>query len=177
MQMSSYRTDPQRGFAMLDVVACIALLAIGIGVALGAVAAVAKGNATAIRRDLALMTARNILARARAVAALAPDADPQHLSDRTTWALRASSTFATSAALPQAGAPNATLPLNVQTTFANGRGTDYSGTLTITVSYPLGADQNARTQTISLSERIAPSGFTAGTVIVQPAAEPRRLAN
>jgi prepilin-type N-terminal cleavage/methylation domain-containing protein len=67
--MRSYQTDPEAGFSLIEVLACVALLAIGISVAIGAVAAVARGNATATRRDVALMTARNIIARARAVAA------------------------------------------------------------------------------------------------------------
>lgn len=175
--MRCSRTKAQAGFALLEVVACVALLAIGIAVAIGAVAAVAKGNATEARRDVALMTARNVLARARAATAYYPDARFTRLSDRSTWALRAASTFTTSAALPQPGSRQATVPLSVRTTFSNGIGTDYSGVFTVNVRYPSSGDPNAPLQNVSLSERVAPSGFSQRTQISQPADEPRRLAN
>lgn len=175
--MRCSRTNAQAGFALLEVVACVALLAIGIAVAIGAVAAIAKGNATEARRDVALMTARNVLARARAVTAYYPDASFARLTDRTTWALRPASTFTTNAALPQPGSLQASVPLTVRTSFNNGTGTDYSGVFTVNVSYPTNGDANATLQNVSLSERIAPSGFSQGTQIVQPADEPRRLVN
>ena len=177
IRVHSYQTDPEAGFSLIEVLACVALLAIGISVAIGAVAAVARGNATATRRDVALMTARNVIARARAVAAFYPDASTTYLSDRTTWALRASSSYSTTAAIPQPGAPQATLPLDISTTFSNGTGTDYSGTFRVNVSYPISADSNAAKQSVTLSERLAPSGFSQATTIVLPADEPRRLAN
>ncbi len=177
MQTHSCRTDAQAGFSIIEVVACVALLAIGISLAIGAVAAIARGNATATRRDAALMTARNIIARARVAAAFYPDALPVHLSDRTTWALRAASAFQTAAAIPQPGSLSATIPLAVNTTFVNDAAPDYSGTFTVTVSYPISADANAPAQSVSLSERFPPSNFTQSTVIAQPADEPRRLSN
>ncbi|GEM_PF-1517835 len=177
IRVHSYQTDPEAGFSLIEVLACVALLAIGISVAIGAVAAVARGNATATRRGVALMTARNVFTRARAVAAYYPDASTTHLNDRTTWALRAACTYSTTASIPQPGAPQATVLLDVSTTFLNGTGTDYSGTFSVNVSYPINAEANAPKQSVTLSERFAPSGFSKATTIVLPADEPRRLAN
>jgi prepilin-type N-terminal cleavage/methylation domain-containing protein len=180
------RTD-ERGFTLLELLICVALLAAAGAAALGACAAVARYASPGVARDAALMVAENALARARAAVAYAssPAQDgPALLGDRT-WALAAgTASYVAGARLRApaqcggAGAGAVVLRLPVTTAYDAA-----SERFSVTVTYPRDpcranatgtiADDNAAT--VSIAETLPPSVYPPGQVVHRDIAPPARM--
>ena len=182
--MDSTRTD-ERGFTLLEVLVCVALLAIVSAATFGAFAAVARNATPGIARDLALMTGENALARARAAVAYAssPSQDASALLGARTWALRAGETSYVAGAQLRASATcgDATprlLRLPVAATYdaANER-------FTVVVTYPRdpcrvasdGTIAAGNAATVTLAETLPPSVYPPGQSIHRDVAPPARM--
>ncbi|HEY0381687.1 MAG TPA: prepilin-type N-terminal cleavage/methylation domain-containing protein [Candidatus Elarobacter sp.] len=182
--MDSTRTA-ERGFTLLEVLVCIAILALVSAATFGAFAAVARNATPGTARDLALMAGENALARARAAAAYAssPSQDASTLLAARTWALRPGVTAYVAGARLRAGASCGqtaprTLRLPVATTYdaANER-------FSVVVTYPrdpcrvasdgtVPADDAA---TVTLAETLPPSVYPPGETIHRDVAPPARM--
>src|SRR5581483_5042113 len=105
------------GFALLELLACVALLAIASAATIGVLAALARNAAAPAARDAALMVGENALARARAAIAYAssPVQDGQALLADRSWGLHpGESDFVAGAQLQAAAMCAAAGPLTVR---------------------------------------------------------------
>lgn len=68
-------TEGEDGFALIELLVCLAILALVGAATIGAVAAVARNAVPNVTRDAALMVAENTLVRARAAAAYVPQSN------------------------------------------------------------------------------------------------------
>lgn len=182
--MDSTRTA-ERGFTLLEVLVCVAVLALVSAATFGAFAAVARNATPGTVRDVALMAGENALARARAAAAYAssPSQDASALLAARAWALRPGETGYVAGAQLRAGATCGqtsprTLRLPVTATYdaANER-------FTVVVTYPrdpcrvasdgtIPADDAA---TVTLAETLPPSVYPPGQTIHRDVAPPARM--
>ncbi|HEV3087196.1 MAG TPA: prepilin-type N-terminal cleavage/methylation domain-containing protein [Candidatus Elarobacter sp.] len=182
--MDSTRTA-EGGFTLLELLVCIAILAIVTASTLGAFAAVARNATTGGARELALMAGENALARARAAIAYAssPSQDGAALLGDRSWGLTPGETGYVAGAQLRAGAPCGaqsppTLKLPVAATYdaANER-------FTVVVTYPrdvcrVGADGTVaagNAETVTLSETLPPSAYPPGQVLRRDIAVPARM--
>ena len=182
--MDSTRTA-ERGFTLLEVLVCVAVLAIASAATAGAFAAVARNAMPGTARDLALMAGENALARARAAVAYAssPAQDASALLAARTWALRAGETDYVAAAQLRAGpvcgdAAPRTLRLPVAATYDPA-----IERFTVVVTYPrdpcrvasdgtVAADDAA---SVTLAETLPPSVYPPGETIHRDIAPPGRM--
>jgi len=175
----------ERGFTLLELLVCVAILAVVSAATLGAFAAVARNATPGSARDVALMTGENALVRARAAVAYAssPAQDASALLAARSWALRPGETGYVAGAQLRAGAPCGdsaarALRLPVVTTYdaANER-------FTVVVTYPrdpcrvasdgsIPADDAA---TVTLAETLPPSVYPPGQTIHRDVAPPARM--
>jgi type II secretory pathway pseudopilin PulG len=182
--MHSTRTA-EPGFALLEVLACVGLLAIAAAATLGALATLARNAGPAVARDAALMVAENTVARARAAIAYAssPTQDgPALLTDRS-WGLHpGESDFVAGAQLQAAAlcgtASALTVKLPVTVTYDAP-----AERLTVVVTYPrdpcgvagdgtiLGYD----TATVTLAQTLGPSVYPPGQVVHRDVQPPARM--
>jgi prepilin-type N-terminal cleavage/methylation domain-containing protein len=182
--MDSTRTA-ERGFALLEVLACVGLLAIASAATLGALAALARNAGPAAARDVALMIAENTAARARAAIAYAssPSQDgPALLADRS-WGLHSGeSDFVAGAQLQAAALCGSDAPLTVKLPVA----VTYDAPterLTIAVTYPRdpcrvsgdGSIATDDTATVTLGQTLAPSVYPPGQVVHRDVQPPARM--
>lgn len=182
--MASTRTD-ERGFTLLELALCVAIVTLAGAAAVGAFAAMARNASSGASRDVALMVAENVLARARAVVAYASSASQDGtalLGDRS-WALTpGSASFVAGAQLrasAQCGSNGAhILRLPVTTTYdvTNQR-------FTAVVTYPRDPCANssggtiapANAATVTISETLPPSVYPPGQVIHRDVPPPARM--
>ncbi|HEY0396157.1 MAG TPA: prepilin-type N-terminal cleavage/methylation domain-containing protein [Candidatus Elarobacter sp.] len=177
--------EHERGFTLLELLICVALLTAAGAAALGACAAVARNAAPGAARDAALMAGENALARARAAVAYAssPSQDgPALLGDRT-WALAPGRTAyvagARLRATAQCGA-DAPLLLRLPVTTAYDAPNER---FTVVVTYPRdpcraaaeGTIAGANAATVTLSETLPPSVYPPGQVVHRDVAPPARM--
>jgi len=169
----------ERGFTLLELTICVAILAIASAATAGAFAALARTAAPPAARDAALTAAENALARARAATAYAPSAAAP--ADRT-WALTAGTTQSVAGGQLAGAAPCGSpaprpLLLPMSTSFDPSQ-----QRFTVTVTYPRdpcavgGADIAPNgTATVTLSETIPPSAYAPGTSVYRDVATPARM--
>jgi prepilin-type N-terminal cleavage/methylation domain-containing protein len=177
----SYR---ERGFTLLELAVCVAVIALASAAALGAFAAVARNAAPGAGRDIALMVAGNALARARAAAAYVPAGGDAvaAVADRS-WALKPGDTRYAAGARLRANAlcgasDGVRVRLPVVATY------DTAGArFTVVVTYPRdpcrvtpdGAIPDDAAATLTLSETLPPPAYAPGTAIPRDIAPPARM--
>jgi type II secretion system protein I len=181
--VDSTRTD-ERGFTLLELLVCMAIVAVTTAATLGAFAALARNATPGTVRDLALMTAENALARARAAVAYASSSTqdgPALLGDRS-WALTPGETrYVAGAQLRPGSCGNsapAMLQLPVVATYdpPNER-------FTVTVTYPRDPCRVASDGTIpagdaasaQLAETLPPSVYPPGQTVHRDISTPARM--
>jgi prepilin-type N-terminal cleavage/methylation domain-containing protein len=182
--MGSTRTA-ERGFTLLEVLVCVALVALATAATAGAFAAVARNATPGTARDVALMVGENALARARAAVAYAssPALDASALLAARTWALRPGETdyvagaqLRASAQCGGAGARTLRLPVAATYDAANER-------FTVVVTYPrdpcaVGSDGTVaagNAATVTLAETLPPSVYPPGQAIHRDVPPPARM--
>jgi prepilin-type N-terminal cleavage/methylation domain-containing protein len=175
----------ERGFSLLEVLVCVAILALVSAATFGAFAAVARNATPGGARDAALMVGENALARARAAVAYAssPSQDASALLAARSWALVPGTTSFVAGAQLGAGAlcgaaQPRTLRLPVTATYdaANER-------FTVVVTYPrdpcaVGSDGTipaANAATVTLAETLPPSAYPPGQTVHRDIAPPARM--
>jgi len=175
----------ERGFTLLEVLVCVALLAVASAASLGALAAVARTAAAPSARDAALAVATNALARAHAAVAYAssPTQDGSALLDDRSWALVPGTSAYVAGAELRASAPcgrtaSLALRLPVAVTYdaPNER-------LTVAVTYPRdpcrvgdgGAIPPDDAATVTLAETLPPSVYPPGQTLHRDVATPARM--
>lgn len=180
--MASCRTE--RGFALLELLVCVAIVAVAGAAAAGAAAALARNAGPAGARDLALMTAENVLVRARAAVAYVPASavDAAAAATDRSWALRPGVTAWTAQGELRGpdvcGRTSQRVLLPVTSEFDSA-----AQRFTVTVAYPrdpclLSADgtiPDGDAVTLTQSTVLAPSVFPPGTVIERPVAPPESM--
>jgi prepilin-type N-terminal cleavage/methylation domain-containing protein len=175
----------ERGFALLEVLACVALLGIASAATLGAVAALARNAGPAAARDAALMTAENALARARAAIAYAssPSEDGSALLADRSWGLNPGETdFVAGAQLQSPAMCNTNAPLLVKLPVAATYDPP-SERFTVVVTYPRdpcrvapdGTIPSDDTATVTLAQTLAPSVYPPGQVLHRDVQPPARM--
>jgi len=174
----------ERGFTLLEVLVCVAVLAIASAATAGAFAALARNATPGAARDLALMAGENALARARAAVAYAssPAQDASALLAARTWALRAGATEYVAGAQLRAGtcgdAAPRTLQLHVAAAYDPA-----SERFTVVVTYPrdpcrAGSDGSIAAgdaASVTLAETLPPSVYPPGEPIHRDVAPPARM--
>ncbi len=184
--MVSTRTD-ERGFTLLELLVCVAILALASAATLGAFAAVARNATPGAARDAALMVAENALARARAAAAYAssPSVEPATLLADRSWALVPGVTRYVAGAELRAAAPcgastGAALRLRLPVTAAYDVASER---FTVTVAYPRdpcgaaadGTSADGNGATLVLSETLPPPAYPPGQTMHHDIAPPARM--
>ncbi len=175
----------ERGFALLEVLACVALLGIASAATLGAVAALARNAAPAAARDAALMAAENVQARARAAVAYAssPSQDGSALLADRSWGLRAGeSDFVAGAQLQSPASCGASAPLRLRLPVAATYDPS-SQRFTVVVTYPRDPCRVASDGTIpdddaasvTLAQTLPPSVYPPGQVLHRDVQPPARM--
>ena len=171
-------TTAERGFTLLELLVCVFLLAVVGAATCGAFAAVARNAAPGATRDVALMAAENVLARARAATAYARSADPSAVARMTTdrsWALAAGTQSFTAGAelrapaLCGASAPRR-LALPVTTAYD-----PVQQTLSVTVAYPSDPCSAQTDRTLTLRETLPPSVYAPGQGVARSVQVPARM--
>lgn len=175
--------DGERGFALAELVVCLALLVIVGAATIGAVATVARGAMPNVTRDVAAMVAENALARARAAAAYVPQGTGAAPADAAGAGLLVNGTAAFTAgaelrapSLCGAGHASRLLRLPVQTSYAG-------GVFTVAVTYPrdacrVGADGTIPSDvamTLTVHESLSPPVYVPGHVIPRTVGVPARM--
>ena len=166
----------ERGFTLLEVVCCVAVIAVGAAATLGALAATARNAENGATRDAALMVAENALARARAAATYVPasQTNPAAAAQSAAWALASTSSYVAGAriigpALCASGSAN--LRLAVTTAFDAAH-----NTFTVSVTYPRDPCAAAGvTATLTLAQTLAPATYVPGTQLVRPVQPPANM--
>lgn len=166
----------ERGFTLLELTVCVAILALASAAAVGSVAAVVRGARPQAARDAALMVAENALARARAASAyLPPSGTPAANVQSLTWALQAgTTTYGAGAKLlgPALCGTNAPLVLTLPVSVTY----DGAQTVRVTVTYPRDpCAAAAGSASISLSAILPPPVFAPGTRLTRTIAPPARM--
>jgi prepilin-type N-terminal cleavage/methylation domain-containing protein len=175
----------ERGFTLLEVLVCVAILALVSAATFGAFAAVARNATPGAARDAALMAGENALARARGAVAYAssPSQDASALLASRTWALAPGTTaFVAGAQLRAGGSCGAAeartlrLPVTAAYDTANER-------FTVVVTYPRdpcavasdGTISASNAATVTLGETLPPSVYPPGATIHRDVAPPARM--
>jgi type II secretory pathway pseudopilin PulG len=166
-------TTSERGFSLIELVVVVGLVVVVTTATIGLIAALAKHAEPDVNRDMATITAQNVLERARAATAYLPFATTQADSDAVyagitaqdkSYILTPSPPFVVSVPLPGAqcaGSP-AVLALNVSTTLTG-------SVFDVKVTYPISAcAPNAGTGTVEISETLPMGAFIPGTRVYQP---------
>jgi len=181
--VDSTRTG-ERGFTLLELLVCMAIVAAASAATLGAFAALARNATPDTVRDVALMTAENALARARAAVAYASSSsqDGTALIGDRGWALvPGEMRYVAGARLRPGSCGNsapAALQLPVVTTYDS-----RSERFTVTVTYPrdpcrvasdgtIPADVAA---TVRLAQTLPPSAYPPGQMVHRDISPPARM--
>jgi prepilin-type N-terminal cleavage/methylation domain-containing protein len=175
----------ERGFTLLELMMCVAVLALASAAAVGAFAAVARNATPGAARDVALMVAENALARARAAVAYSPPSpdDARALLADRSWALAPGQTRYAAGAELRANALCGTsaalrLRLPVVATYDAP-----SERFTVVVTYPRdpcrvsaeGVIPDDDAATVTLAQTLPPSAFAPGRLIRRDIAPPARM--
>lgn len=171
-------TTAERGFTLLELLACVFVLALAGAAALGAFAAIARNAAPGATRDAALMVAENALARARAATAYVPPADPDAAAAMTTdrsWALvPGTRSFVAGAQLrgpaPCASGAPRTLALPVTTTYDPAQ-----QSFTVVVAYPAEPCSARTDRRVTLRAVLPPSVYAPGQGVTRRVQVPARM--
>jgi Tfp pilus assembly protein PilV len=173
------RTDPrtEAGFALIEVIVCVALLVAGSVLALALLPAVARASQAQLMREAATGIARNAVERTRAAAAYAPPAAMSDAAARTAtsathaWVLRPAAHFISAVRVRRslcAGA-GATTDVAVDVALAYDAATD---ALSVAVTYPPDACNVARQTTLTLRAIVAPPADAPQTRVGAAIADP-----
>lgn len=167
----------ERGFTLIELVVCVALLFGGAVVALSLLAPLARASQAGLIRGAATEIARNALERARAAAAYyAPAAvsDPAARATATSnhaWVLAPGATYAAAARVHRAfcggSSPTTDVPVLVTSVYA--AATDR---LTVTVAYPPDPCTPQTTTTVTLAATLAPAQYAPQTQLTTTIADP-----
>ena len=166
----------ERGFTLLELTVCVAILALASAATIGGLAAVARGARPQAARDAALMVAENALARARAASAYLPaNGTPAANGQSLAWALQTGTTTYDAGAkllAPAACEANAPLLLTLPVSVTY----DGAQTVQVTVTYPrdpcaAGSDR----ATVGVSALLPPPVFAPGTRLTRTIAPPARM--
>jgi prepilin-type N-terminal cleavage/methylation domain-containing protein len=175
----------ERGFTLLELVVCVAILALAGAATAGACAAIARHATPGAPRDAALAAGENALVRARAAVAYAssPARDGTALLGDRSWALVPGETrfvagARTVGALPCGAAAPHTLRLPVVTTYD-----PKSERFTVVVTYPRdpcavaagGGIAADNALSLTLAETLPPSAYPPGQTIRRDVATPARM--
>ncbi len=170
-------TSAEDGFTLIELVVCVALLVLGIVVALNLFATVVRHSQDGIMRDAALAVAHNAVERSMAAAAYLPaDAGSSSTTQAAEvsnhgWALSATpATYNASVRINRATcsqpAPfDVALPVTVTYTQA-------TDTLLVTVQYPPDPCDTTTLQSVALTQVLPPAQYAPGTQIVTPIDDP-----
>lgn len=174
----------ERGFTLIEVMVCVAVLVVVIGGTLGMFAAIAQRAQPDRTRDLALMVAQNTLVRARSAASYAPASLPNTnvatlgtFIDSRAWVLPIGThTFTQNVPLISATSLCGSIsPANVALTVT----TDYEETgsplarrFSVSVAYPVNPCTADVKQTVTIGEEIPTVSFVPGTRVTQAVAPP-----
>jgi prepilin-type N-terminal cleavage/methylation domain-containing protein len=176
-------TEGEAGFTLIELVVCLAILAVVGAATIGAVAAVARNAVPNVTRDVALMVAENTLVRARAAAAYVPQATGAAPVDPATANLISAQPqqFTAGAQLRASDLcgshqQSRTLRLAVATSYA-------ANVFTVRVTYPRnpcaaapgGAVGAADEASVTLSATLAPPLYVPGHVITRTVGVPARM--
>ena len=171
----------ERGFTLLELLVCAGVLAFTVAATAGAFAALARGAAPPVMRDVAASAAENALARARAAVAYAPQGGPTALG--RTWGLLAGTTQSTAGA--EIDAPAAcgvatpvVIALPMSATYD-----PMQERFSVTVTYPRdpcaaaagGTIASGNAATLTVSETLPPSVYAPGTAVYRDVATPARM--
>lgn len=158
-------------------VVCAGIIAIVGTATLGVIAALAKSAEPGLTRDLALMTAQNVLERARAAAAYLPPQvytntqNPNDLRTRTKgWVLNAAAQFTAHGRMPGTtcdGRPNRPADVALAVTTAYDGNTNV---FSVTVTYPRNPCIAQQTASVVVQEALPPSVLLPGTRVYEPLA-------
>lgn len=175
----------ERGFTLLELLICMAILALVSASTLGAFAAVARNAATGSARELALMVGENALVRARAAIAYAssPAQDGAALIGDRSWGLVPGPSSYVAGAQLRAAAPcgaQAALLLKLPVATAYDAPSER---FTVVVTYPRdpcraaseGAIAPDNAATVTLAETLPPSVYPPGQVLRRTVAPPARM--
>lgn len=181
--MDSTRTA-ERGFTLLEVLVCVAVLAIASAATAGAFAALARNATPGTARDVALMAAENALARARAAVAYAssPAQDASALLAARTWALRPGETGYVAGAQLRAGTCGDAAPRTLRLPVAAAYDPP-TERFTVVVTYPrdpcrVGSDGSIPADdaaTVTVAQTLPPSVYPPGEPIHRDVAPPARM--
>jgi type II secretory pathway pseudopilin PulG len=164
-------TDAARaegGFALVEVVVCVALLVAACVAALGVLPGLIRASQSDLLRDAARNLGTAAIERVRAATAYAPatGAAPNH-----AYALKASASYIATAHVHRAlcgGAQPATdVPMNVQMTYDAA-----ADDVTVTVDYPRNACDPGVRANVVVSAQLAPSALVPGTTTITPIDDP-----
>jgi prepilin-type N-terminal cleavage/methylation domain-containing protein len=168
----------ERGFTLLELLVCVFVLAVVGAATCGAFAAVARNAASGQTRALALMVAENALARARAVTAYVPAADPSAVAALTTdhsWALvSGTQTFSAGAELRAPGQCGTSAPLRLTLPVT----TSYDPAqqaFSVTVRYPSAPCAVQPDRSLTLRAVLPPSAYAPGQDVAVPINVPARM--
>ena len=175
----------ERGFTLLELLVCMAGLALVSASTLGAFAAVARNAATGNARELALMAGENALARARAAIAYAssPSQDGTALIGDRSWGLvPGQSAYVAGAQLRASAMCGAQAPLLLNLPVATAYDAR-SERFTVVVTYPRDPCRAARegaiapdnAASVTLAETLPPSVYPPGQVLRRTVAPPARM--
>ena len=174
--MVSTRTA-ERGFTLLEVLVCVAILAVASAATVGAFAALARNATPGGVRDLALMAGENALVRARAAVAYAASSSqdgPALLADRS-WGLvpggrayLAGVELGAAARCGAGGPVRLQLPVAAAYDAANER-------FTVVVTYPRDPCAPGNAATLTLTESLPPSVYPPGQTIHRDVPPPARM--
>ena len=176
MLRTTTSTTSERGFALLEVVCCIAVLAIAMAATLGAVAAVARNAENGATRDAAMMVAENAMARARAAADYVPSAqaNPDTASQNASWAFAANASYTAGARLlgpALCAAGSKTLQLPVTTSYSSS-----TNAFTVNVTYPRDpCAASGVTATLVLTQTLPAPHYVPGTTLVRSIPVPVKM--
>jgi prepilin-type N-terminal cleavage/methylation domain-containing protein len=166
--------EPEAGFTLIELVICIAILALVGAATVGALAAVARNAMPNVTRDAALMVAENALVRARAAAVYVPlgtgvaSSDPAaaHLLNVGALQYVAGASLQANERCGTGGTH--TLQFPVTTSYG-------SNVFTVTVRYPRNPCSTTNDETLTESETLAPPVYLPEHVVGRAVAVPARM--
>jgi hypothetical protein len=172
-------TTAEAGFALVELLVCVALLLLGAVSALGLVPVLARASSAGVVRAAALDVARNALERARAAASYVPAplaADPtarRAAAADHAWALAPAASYAAAARIrsPLCGnAAGGEVPLSVEARYDA-----VADRITVAVSYPRDpCAADSPVERVALAATLLPAAYAPGTRIDVPIADPAR---
>lgn len=167
----------ERGFGLLELVVCTALLIAGCVLALALLPGLVRDAQAQLMRDAAGGVARNAIERVRAATAYYPAAavaDPAARAVTTSnhaWALAFAASYTAAVRVRRAlcGAAGTTTDVAMAVALRYDAPSD---TLTVAVTYPPDPCRTSVTATLSLATQLAPSAYAPQTELSAAIADP-----